>query len=274
MINWLKKVGIRDLTLLKEKKFLLIAGPNIIETPELTEQLAKKLVEITDKLKVPFIFKASYPKADQYNEGQELSFKTGLAILDHIRKTYNIPIMSDVHCLEEVKKAKSVLDFIGIPGHMSRQSNFLIEAARTNKVINIKKGQFLSPEDMKITIEKIRSTGNTKSLITERGTFFGYNKLVNDFSGIQTMKQYAPVIYDASHSTLSKNRHSEKYLIPYLARAAVAAGAVGLYIDVHTDSDKKSYKNSFPLSKVDLILKDLLEIHHLVNSLHKWDEVL
>ncbi len=281
MIKWLEKVGIRDLTYAKEKRFILIAGPCVIEDPKQTEMIAKEILEVIEPLGVPFVFKASYDKANRTSiKGYRgVGRETGLAVLHHIRETYKIPVLSDVHSVEEIKSAEKVLDFIQIPAFLSRQTDLIVEAAKTNKVINVKKGPFLSPYDMGHVVEKIRSTGNHKFLITERGTTFGYNALVNDFTGIPIMSNYGPVIFDATHSVQSpggQRGHSggHRQFIPTLARAAMAAGAVGLYLEVHPDPERSLSDSAvtFPLSKLKPLLKECLEIYKLVNQFPKWEK--
>ncbi|GMT48606.1 MAG: 2-dehydro-3-deoxyphosphooctonate aldolase [bacterium] len=280
MIKWLENVGIRDLTYAKEKRFILIAGPCVIEDPDQTESIAKAILSVIEPLGIPFVFKASYDKANRTSiKGYRgVGMETGLAVLHHIRETYKIPVLSDVHSVEEIQSAKKVLDFIQIPAFLSRQTDLIVEAAKTNKVINVKKGPFLSPYDMGHVIEKIRSTGNNKFLITERGTTFGYNSLVNDFTGIPVMSNYAPVLFDATHSVQSpggQNGRSggNRPFIPTLARAAIAAGAVGLYLEVHPDPERSLSDSAvvFPLSRLKLLLKECLEIYELVSRFPKWE---
>lgn len=280
MVNWLEKIGIRNIANIKEKKFVLIAGPCVIENAHETEEIAKTILEIADELAIPFVFKASYDKANRtsIDSYRGVDIKEGLAILHNIRSKYNIPVLSDVHSVEEVKLAEKVLDFIQIPALLSRQTDLIVEAARTNKIINIKKGQFLSPYDMKHVIDKVRSTGNTKYIITERGTSFGYNYVINDFSGFPIMMNYAPVIYDATHSAQhpgSKDGKSggNRDVIPTLTRAAVAAGALGVYIEVHPEPEKALSDGpiSFPLSKLKLLVEDVLAVRKVVKTLHNWE---
>ncbi len=280
--KWLERIGIRDLTQTKEdKKLFVIAGPCVIESPESAEEIAKKLIAITEELDLPFVFKASYDKANRtsIDSYRGLDMKTGLAVLHHIRETYEIPVLSDVHNVEEIKQAEKVLDFIQIPAMLSRQTDLIVEAAKTNKVINVKKSPNMSPYDLEHVIDKIRSTGNNKYLITERGTFFGYNKLVNDFTSIPIMKNYAGVIFDASHSVQTPGGKKAKSggnrrFIPTLTRAAVAAGAVGLYLEVHQEPEKALSDSdiAFPLSQVKTLLQEASEIRQLVNKFKKRDK--
>lgn len=282
MIQWLEKVGIRDLVHIKEKRFLLIAGPCVIEDPNTTEEIAKKILDIVEPLEIPFVFKASYDKANRtsIDSFRGLGAKTGLAVLHHIRETYKIPVLSDVHSVEEVEDAAKVLDFIQIPAFLSRQTDLIVEAAKTNKIINVKKGQFMSPQDMQFVVEKIKSTGNNKFLITERGTSFGYNDLVNDFRSIPTMNEFGPVIFDASHSVQSPGRgkgHTggNREFIPSLSRAAIAAGAVGLYIEVHPNpkDSLSDSATSFPLDQLERLLKEVLQIYEVVSHFPDWKAI-
>ena len=282
MINWLEKVGIRSLTTSKEKKFLLVAGPCVIKDPDETENIAKKLIEIADELDIPFVFKASYTKANRtsVDSYRGVGIKTGLAILHHIRETYKIPVLADVHSIADVEEATPVLDFMQIPAFLSRQTDLILAAAQSKKIINIKKGQFLSPYDIKYAVDKVLSTGNSKVLVTERGTQFGYNEVINDFRGIPVMKKFAQVIFDATHSVQTpggrKGRSGgDRSFIPHLTRAAMAAGASGIYIETHPNPDDSPSDGDivFPLDSLKLLLKEALDIYQLVNKLHKWDEL-
>jgi len=224
----------------------LIAGPCVIESEKSTLRHARILKEIAHQVGIPFIFKSSYDKA---NRSSVKSFrgpglKKGLEILSKVKKKYNCPVISDVHCSTDIKKVKPVLDIIQIPAFLSRQTNILIEAAKTGRVINVKKGQFLAPWDMKNVIEKIEIVGNKKILLTERGVSFGYNNLVSDFRSIMIMKRFGyPVVYDASHSVQlpgGKGTRSggERSFIPNLTLAAVAAGVDAVFMEVHEDPTK------------------------------------
>ncbi len=280
MINWLEKIGIRDLSNVKEKRFILIVGLCVIHDAKETEDVAKEILNITQSLGVPFVFKASYDKANRTGIGsfRGPGVETGLAILHHIREELKIPVLADVHTVEEVKLAERVLDFIQIPAFLSRQTDLIVEAAKTNKIVNVKKGQFLAPHDMKYVVEKILSTGNSKVIITERGTSFGYNTLINDFRGIPIMNKFAPVIYDGSHSVQTPggtggSSGGTRQFIPTLCRSAIAAGATGLYLEVHPNPDKSlsDSATSFPLSGLKLLLKECLELFQLVRSFHNWE---
>ncbi|MDH5680011.1 MAG: 3-deoxy-8-phosphooctulonate synthase [Spirochaetota bacterium] len=283
MINWLEKVGIKEITYAKEKRFVFIAGPCVLNDADEAEHIARYLLEIAEELGVPFVFKGSYDKANRTRIGsfRGPGVKTGLAILHHIRETYKIPVLSDVHSVEEVEEASKVLDFMQIPAFLCRQTDLIVAAAESNKVINVKKGPFLAPGDMRYVVEKIRSTGNNKYLITERGTSFGYNTLVNDFKSFPIMSQFAPVVYDASHSVQSPGGSngvsggSRRY-IPNLTRAAIAAGAAGLYLEVHPKPEeaKSDSAVSFPLDRVKQLLEEALEIYQVTNRLASWGDLI
>lgn len=225
---------------------VLISGPCVIEDYETSSEIAFFLKELTGKLDIPFIFKASYDKA---NRTSISSFRgpgliDGIDILKRIKKKFGIKILSDVHSINEIDRAAMVLDIIQIPAFLCRQTDFILEVARTGKVINIKKGQFLAPWDIENVVEKITSTGNNRILITERGTMFGYNNLIVDFRGIKIMQDAGrPVIFDATHSIqlpggAGKSSGGQREFAPVLARAAVAAGADGIFLEVHKDPDR------------------------------------
>ncbi len=225
---------------------MLISGPCVIEDYETSSEIASFLKGLTEKLDIPFIFKASYDKA---NRTSISSFRgpgliDGLDILKRIKEEFGIKILSDVHSINEIDRAARVLDIIQIPAFLCRQTDFILEVARTGRVINIKKGQFLAPWDIENVVEKITSTGNNRILITERGTMFGYNNLIVDFRGIKIMQDTGwPVIFDATHSIqlpggAGKSSGGQREFAPVLARAAVAAGADGIFMEVHKDPDR------------------------------------
>lgn len=225
---------------------VLIAGPCVIESEKNALRHAEILKEITEEVGIPFIFKSSYDKA---NRSSIRSFRgpgleKGLQVLKKVKDKFNVPILSDIHCRHEIKKVKDVLDIIQIPAFLSRQTDLITEAAKTKKAINVKKGQFMAPWDMKNAIEKIEAAGNKNIIITERGVSFGYNNLVSDFRSIMIMKEFGyPVVYDASHSVqlpggLGAKSGGEKTFIPNLALAAAAVGVDGIFIEVHIAPEK------------------------------------
>jgi len=225
---------------------VLIAGPCVIESEESALRHAKLLKEIASKLKMPLIYKSSYDKANRTSikSYRGPGLKKGLAILKKVKEKFGIPVLSDVHCTAEVKDAAKVLDIIQIPAFLSRQTDLILAAAETGRVVNIKKGQFLAPWDMCHVISKIESKHNRKIILTERGVSFGYNNLVSDFRSILVMKELGyPVIYDATHSVQTPagqgdSSGGERRFIPYLSMAAVACGADGIFMEVHEDPDK------------------------------------
>ncbi|MBU0600291.1 3-deoxy-8-phosphooctulonate synthase [bacterium] len=238
-----KEITIANLKIGKNNPLVLIAGPCVIEDEESCLKTAKKIKEITQELSIPFIFKSSYDKANRssVNSYRGPGLLKGLAVLKKIKSKLNLPIMTDVHCVNEVKKVAKVVDIIQIPAFLCRQTNLIMEVAKTKRVINVKKGQFLSPLETKNIILKITSTENNQILITERGTFFGYHNLVVDFRSIPIMQNFGyPVIFDATHSVQLPGGKGdcsagEREFVKYLAKAAVAVGCDGLFLEVHPD---------------------------------------
>lgn len=250
--------------------FVLIAGPCVIESEASAIRHAKAIKAITRRLGVPFIFKSSYDKANR-TSGDSFrgpGLKQGLAILNKIKKDLGLPILSDVHCRSEVKEAAKVLDVIQIPAFLSRQTDLIIEVAKTGKVVNIKKGQFMAPWDMKNVIMKIESRGNKKIILTERGVSFGYNNLVSDFRSLLIMKDFGyPVVYDATHSVqmpggLGNKSGGDRRFIPYLSSAAVVCGADGIFFEVHENPDKalSDGPNMVRLGDLEDLLKRLMKL--------------
>jgi 2-dehydro-3-deoxyphosphooctonate aldolase (KDO 8-P synthase) len=256
--------------------FFLVAGPCVIESEEHSLRLAMEIGRTCAALGVPFIFKASFDKA---NRSSGVSFRgpgleKGLAILKTVKREAGVPVLSDVHETCQVGRAAEVLDVIQIPALLSRQTDLLIEAARTMKPVNIKKGQFLSPYEMRNALDKVLSTGNDKIMLTERGTFFGYNNLVFDVRSIPIMKSWGyPVIIDASHSVQRPGGEGlisggETEFIPHIARAGMAVGADGVFLEVHDDpgaalSDKN---NSLIINKLHELLAGLGRIREAVGT--------
>jgi 2-dehydro-3-deoxyphosphooctonate aldolase (KDO 8-P synthase) len=259
--------------------FVLIAGPCVIEEERKTMEIAGFLKKLTDRLQIPLIFKASYDKA---NRSSVYSYRgpglnEGLRILKKIRKKLSVPILTDVHRFEEIKPASEVADILQVPAFLCRQTDFVIEVARFARVINIKKGQFLAPGDVRNIIEKVRSVKNENIMMTERGTCFGYNNLVADYRSIPAMREMGyPVIFDATHSVQLPGGQGtvsggQREMVAYLARAAIAVGIDGLFMEVHPDPDAAlcDGPNSLDLNNLNDMLPVLMEIDALVKNLKK-----
>ena len=255
---------------------VLVSGPCVIEDYETTREIAGILKEITSKLEIPFIFKASYDKANRTSiaafRGPGLN--DGLRVLKEIKEELGIPILSDVHRISEIPAAARVLDIIQIPAFLCRQTDVIIEVAKTGKPVNVKKGQFLAPWDIANVVEKITSTGNRRILITERGTMFGYNNLVVDFRSFMIMRKIGyPVIFDATHSVqlpggAGASSGGQREYAPMLARAAAAAGVDGIFMEVHRNPDKAlcDGPNSLKLDTIYELLSQLKSIHTIANG--------
>ena len=250
--------------------FFLIAGPCIIENLNESLTIAKHINEITKKLKIPFIFKGSFKKANRtrLDSFTGIGDDNALEILKNVRETLKIPITTDIHSVEDIQKVKNIVDIIQIPAFLSRQTELLIEAAKTGKYINIKKGQFMSPQSMKFAIDKVTESGNDNVLLTERGNMFGYNDLVVDFRSIPIMKSHGkPVTLDITHSLQEPNSNSgitggNPNLIETIAKAGIATGADGIFLETHPDpkSSKSDGNNMIELEKVENLLKKLVLI--------------
>jgi len=256
--------------------FVLIAGPCVIEDRPSTLQIASALKKITSKARVPFIFKASYDKANRtsVNSFRGPGLKRGLEILQEVKNCVKVPVISDVHSVEDVDQAAKVLDILQIPALLCRQTDLLIAAGKTKKVVNIKKGQFLAPADMRQVIKKIEHAGNKNILLTERGSSFGYNNLVTDFRSLAIMRQTGyPVVFDASHSVqqpggLGKKSGGNSEYIPLLSRCAVAAGCSAIFLEIHPNPKKalSDGPNMLALNKLEKLLVELKAI----DKIAKW----
>ena len=269
-------VKIGNLTIEEDGPFFLVAGPCVIESEETSLEVAAFLKETSQIMDIPVIFKTSYDKANRtsLDSYRGPGLYKGLEIIQKIKEKTELPVLSDIHEADEIEKAAEVLDVIQIPAFMCRQTNLLLSAARTGLPINIKKGQFLSPEEMRPAIEKITSTGNRRILVTERGTSFGYNNLVVDMRSIAIMKDFGfPVVFDATHSVqlpggCGTSSGGQREFVGHLSKAAVAAGAHGVFLEVHPNPDSAlcDGPNSLPLDQVRPLLKMLQEIHRLVHT--------
>ncbi len=254
----------------------LIGGPCVLESEDHAIFLAAQIKGICDSLDMPYIFKASYDKANRSSLASYRGpgYPDGLQILDKIKNTLNVPVLSDIHETTQIEKAAQVLDVLQIPAFLCRQTDLLVEAARTGKPINIKKGQFLAPHDMKNVVDKILSQGNSNIILTERGTSFGYNNLVFDVRSIPIMKKLGyPVVIDASHSVQKPGGEGtfsggEAEFIPHIASAGVAAGADGIFLEIHENPPKSlsDGSNSLILNKLSDVLSVLLLIKAAINN--------
>jgi 2-dehydro-3-deoxyphosphooctonate aldolase (KDO 8-P synthase) len=271
-----KKFKIGSVEVGLKAPMFVMAGPCVIETKQTCLDIANRLAEISQRTGIGVIYKASFDKA---NRSSIASFRgpgleKGLDILDAVRQQTKLPIMTDVHLPEQAEIIESVADCLQVPAFLCRQTDLLIACAETGKPVNVKKGQFLSPEEMKNVVEKIRHCGNDKILLTERGTFFGYNRLVNDMTAISAMKQLGcPVVFDATHSTqqpggLGNMSGGNRQLAPILAKAAIAAGANGLFIEVHTQPEKSKSDAAtiMPIEWVEDLLVACRKIFEIVND--------
>ncbi len=256
--------------------FLLIAGPCVLESEELALEIAHIVKKITGRLGMSCLFKASYDKANRtsLNSFRGPGISKGLAILARIKGEIGLPIIADVHDVEQIPAAAEVLDVIQIPAFLCRQTDLLVAAAKTGRVVNIKKGQFVSPWDMRHAVEKVRASGNSKVLLTERGVTFGYNNLVVDMRGFAIMRSLGcPVIFDATHSVQLPGggdncSAGDRRFVPILSRAAVAAGVDGLFLEVHPDPDKAlcDGPNSLALHALEPLLAKVAKIHDIVTE--------
>lgn len=258
-----------------DNPLVLIAGPCVVENEDMINTTASEIKQITSKLKIPYIFKSSYRKANRtnLNSFSGIGDDKALSILNKVKEEYQLPILTDIHTKEEIIKASEVADVLQIPAFLSRQTELLVVAGESGKVINIKKAQFAAPGDMKHVIEKVESTGNKRIMLTERGSSFGYHNLVVDMRSLVIMKKYGyPVIMDATHSVQlpSKDDRSggEPEFIKPLARAAVAVGIAALFLEVHPDpaSALSDADSQLPLNKLEELLVEVKEIDLKVKS--------
>jgi len=259
-----------------DRPFFLIAGPCVIESAALTEEIAGRLAEITKRLQIPFIFKASFDKA---NRSSAASFRgpgvaAGLKVLDNVRRAVGVPVLTDVHEDTPLAEVAAVVDVLQTPAFLCRQTNFIISAASHGKPVNIKKGQFLSPGEMQNVVDKARSTGNDAIMVCERGFSFGYNNLVSDMRSLAIMRATGcPVVFDATHSVQlpggqGASSGGQREFVPVLARAAVAAGVAGLFMETHPDPAKalSDGPNAWPLARMEALLGTLRALDRAVKS--------
>jgi 2-dehydro-3-deoxyphosphooctonate aldolase (KDO 8-P synthase) len=264
------EIIVKNIRIGSKRPLVLIAGPCVIESQALCLDTARKIKDITGKLGIPYIFKSSFDKANRLSADsfRGPGIKKGLEILNKVKQQVKVPILSDVHCAKDIAEAAKVLDIIQIPAFLSRQTDIVLAAARTGKVVNIKKGQFLAPWDILPIIRKVESTGNKKIIITERGVSFGYNNLVSDFRALQIMREFGyPVIYDATHSIQipggkGTSSGGERQFVEGLSRAAVAFGCDGLFLEVHPDPQSAlcDGPNMINLKELEKLLRQVKKI--------------
>lgn len=271
-------VNVKDMLIGGKNPLALIAGPCVIEDFDRTLQIGKTIKALTDKFQIPYIFKASFDKA---NRSSITSFRgpgltEGLAMLAEIKKQLGVPVVSDIHSIEQVAPAAEVLDMLQIPAFLCRQTDLVYEAAKTQKVINVKKGQFLAPLDMKNVIKKVEEAGNPNLLLTERGVSFGYNNLVADMRSLPLMRSLGyPVVFDGTHSVqlpggAGTTSGGQSEFVPYLTRAAVAAGVDALFLEVHDHPAEalSDGPNMLDFVQLEELLTDVLAIDEVVRK-HK-----
>ena len=271
----MREIKLRDFTI-GGNKLTILAGPCVIESMDIMEETAKTLKEITTKLDINFVFKSSFDKANRssLDNYRGPGLEKGLKILAEIKEKYNIPIVTDIHSAEQATPVSEVADILQIPAFLCRQTDLLVAAAKTGKIVNIKKGQFLAPEQMKGLIKKVEDSGNPNILVTDRGVTFGYNNLVVDFRAIPIMSSFGcPVIFDATHSVQLPGANGcssggDRRFVPTLARAAMAAGANGLFFEIHPEPDKAlcDGPNMLPLADAEKEFKMCKNIFTLVRN--------
>jgi 2-dehydro-3-deoxyphosphooctonate aldolase (KDO 8-P synthase) len=258
------------------KKLVLIGGPCVIEDEKGTLRLAASIQKIAASLKLPYVFKASFDKANRssIHSFRGPGMEKGLKILAKVKEEFGLPVLTDIHTPDQTEPVADVADILQIPAFLCRQTDLLIAAARTGRIVNVKKGQFLSPWDVKNIVQKLEETGTKRILITERGTSFGYNHLLNDFRGISIMRDFGyPVIFDATHSVqipggLGTSSGGAPQFIPTLARCAVVSGADAVFMEIHEDPAKalSDGANAIALKNLKPLLEDLVSLKNVVAS--------
>ena len=268
MIQHLSNISHKD-----SKNFFLIAGPCAIESEDMAMRIAETVIKITDKYKIPYIFKGSFKKANRsrVDSFTGIGDEKALQILKKVGETFSIPTTTDIHENAHAELAAQFVDVLQIPAFLVRQTDLLVAAAKTNKVVTLKKGQFLSPEAMKFAVQKVKDSGNDKTAIIERGNSFGYTDLIVDYRGIPIMKQYSPVILDITHSLQQPNQESgvtggRPELIETIAKAGIAVGADGIFLETHPNPSeaKSDGANMLQLDKLDNLLAKLTKIREAI----------
>ena len=268
MIQHLSNISHKD-----SKNFFLIAGPCAIESEDMAMRIAETVIKITDKYNIPYIFKGSFKKANRsrVDSFTGIGDEKALQILKKVGETFNIPTTTDIHENAHAELAAQFVDVLQIPAFLVRQTDLLVAAAKTNKVVTLKKGQFLSPEAMKFAVQKVKDSGNDKTAIIERGNSFGYTDLIVDYRGIPIMRQYSPVILDITHSLQQPNQESgvtggRPELIETIAKAGIAVGADGIFLETHPNPSeaKSDGANMLQLDKLDNLLAKLTKIREAI----------
>jgi 2-dehydro-3-deoxyphosphooctonate aldolase (KDO 8-P synthase) len=274
----MNEVRVGEIRIGRGNPLVLIAGPCVIENEEITFTTAQRLKEVCDRLGISLIFKSSFDKA---NRTSGSSFRgpgidQGLKILSEVKKKFSIPVISDIHSVDEIRPASEVLDALQIPAFLCRQTDLIVSSSRTGKPVNVKKGQFLAPWDVKHIIEKFTSTGNQNLLLTERGTSFGYNNLIVDFRGFSVIRSFGyPLLFDVTHSLqlpggAGSSSGGQREFAPSLARAAVVTGVDGLFVEVHPDPMKalSDASTMIPLIEIEGLLQQTKTLHDMMR---KWE---
>lgn len=256
--------------------FFLLAGPCAIEGEEMAMKIAERIVKITNKLEIPFVFKGSFKKANRsrIDSFTGIGDEKALKILRKVSETFDVPTVTDIHEVSDATMAAEYVDVLQIPAFLVRQTDLVVAAAETGKIVNLKKGQFMSPESMKHAVTKVLDSKNEQVMVTDRGTMFGYQDMIVDFRGIPTMKQYAPVVLDVTHSLQQPNQSAgvtggRPEMISTIARAGIATGVDGLFIETHFDpaNAKSDGANMLDLKLLEKLLSDLVAIRKVVNTL-------
>ena len=272
----MKLENIPQIKHLASDNFFLLAGPCAIEGEDMALRIAEKVVAITDKLEIPYVFKGSFKKANRsrIDSFTGIGDEKALKILRKVSETFEVPTVTDIHEISDAAMAAEYVDILQIPAFLVRQTDLVVAAANTGKTVNLKKGQFMSPESMKHAVQKVLDCGNEQAVITDRGTMFGYQDMIVDFRGIPTMKQYAPVVLDVTHSLQQPNQSSgvtggRPDMIETIARAGVVTGVDGLFMETHFDpaNAKSDGANMLHLDHLEKLLTNLVAIRKTVNAL-------
>ena len=260
---------------LDANNFFLLAGPCAIEGEEMAMRIAERVVGITDKLKIPYVFKGSFKKANRsrIDSFTGIGDEKALKILEKVSKEFNIPTVTDIHTENDAIKAAEYVDILQIPAFLVRQTDLVVAAANTGKIVNLKKGQFMSPEAMQHAVRKVQDSGNEKVMITDRGTMFGYQDMIVDFRGIPVMQKYAPTVLDITHSLQQPNQSSgvtggKPELIETIARAGISVGVDGIFLETHHDPSmaKSDGANMLKLDYLEALLSKLVALRATINQ--------